>query len=41
MFDKFKTVHQKIVDDLYNKIHDNNRRIFIFQQEIKALKGEK
>ncbi len=41
MFDKFKTILQTLVDDLYNKIDDSNRRILALEQKIQELKGEK
>lgn len=41
MFDKFKAALQGLIDDIYNKIDDNSKRILALEQEVKALKGEK
>jgi uncharacterized protein YeeX (DUF496 family) len=41
MFDKFKAALQGLIDDTYNKIDDNNKRILALEQEVKTLKGEK
>ena len=41
MFNKFKAALQALVDDIYNKVEEQNRRILALEQEIKELKGEK
>jgi len=41
MFDKFKAVLQALIDDLYNKINDNNRRILALEQQIKDMGNNK
>ena len=41
MFNKFKAALQALIDDIYNNIEEQNRRILALEQEIKELKGEK
>ena len=41
MFEKFKAVLQALVDDLYNKLEEQNKRILALERELTTLKGEK